>query len=202
MLAYLQDKKSYLHGISLFVYCHLTVAFSSTAGASVLAWLQAFRLRSLLRHFASSELHSTQNYFIWVLYFGIVSRNILSFGEHCTYSQQTYLTISLNLFPSVFLFSSSPVPPVFCGQVVGHALVEAGSTAATMLKRLDKIRFRGQRRDELLDLAESPNTSDTECNEEVVMKPRLSVRDSEELREVEGEQQSDAQVGNHLWNMN
>ncbi|AWP07900.1 putative GRAM domain-containing protein 4-like [Scophthalmus maximus] len=64
-----------------------------------------------------------------------------------------------------------------------------------MLKRLDKIRFRGQRRDELLDLAESPNTSDTECNEEVVMKPRLSVRDSEELREVEGEQQSDAQAG-------
>uniref|UniRef100_A0A8D3DHA8 GRAM domain-containing protein n=1 Tax=Scophthalmus maximus TaxID=52904 RepID=A0A8D3DHA8_SCOMX len=53
-----------------------------------------------------------------------------------------------------------------------------------MLKRLDKIRFRGQRRDELLDLAESPNTSDTECNEEVVMKPRLSVRDSEELREA------------------
>uniref|UniRef100_A0A8D3CAG8 GRAM domain-containing protein n=1 Tax=Scophthalmus maximus TaxID=52904 RepID=A0A8D3CAG8_SCOMX len=67
---------------------------------------------------------------------------------------------------------------------VGHALVEAGSTTATMLKRLDKIRFRGQRRDELLDLAESPNTSDTECNEEVVMKPRLSVRDSEELREA------------------
>uniref|UniRef100_A0A8D2ZHV4 GRAM domain-containing protein n=1 Tax=Scophthalmus maximus TaxID=52904 RepID=A0A8D2ZHV4_SCOMX len=58
------------------------------------------------------------------------------------------------------------------------------STTATMLKRLDKIRFRGQRRDELLDLAESPNTSDTECNEEVVMKPRLSVRDSEELREA------------------
>ncbi|GAA6215383.1 GRAM domain-containing protein 4-like [Lates japonicus] len=64
-----------------------------------------------------------------------------------------------------------------------------------MLKRLDRIRFRGQRRDEFLDLAESPNTSDTECTEEVVIKPRLTSRESEELREVEGEQQSDAQAG-------
>ncbi|XP_008276225.1 GRAM domain-containing protein 4-like [Stegastes partitus] len=64
-----------------------------------------------------------------------------------------------------------------------------------MLKRLDRIRFRGQRRDEFLDLAESPNTSDTECSEEVLMKPRLSMRESEELREVEEEQQGDAQAG-------
>lgn len=61
-----------------------------------------------------------------------------------------------------------------------------------MLKRLDRIRFRGQRRDEFLDLAESPNTSDTECSEEVVLKPR---REPEELREVEGDQLSDAQAG-------
>ncbi|XP_018547616.1 GRAM domain-containing protein 4 [Lates calcarifer] len=64
-----------------------------------------------------------------------------------------------------------------------------------MLKRLDRIRFRGQRRDEFLDLAESPNTSDTECTEEVLIKPRFASRESEELREVEGEQQSDAQAG-------
>ncbi|XP_060931985.1 GRAM domain-containing protein 4-like [Limanda limanda] len=64
-----------------------------------------------------------------------------------------------------------------------------------MLKRLDKIRFRGQRREDFLDLADSPNTSDTECTEEVMMKPRLSSRDSEELREVEGESQSDPQAG-------
>ncbi|XP_031717717.1 GRAM domain-containing protein 4-like [Anarrhichthys ocellatus] len=64
-----------------------------------------------------------------------------------------------------------------------------------MWKHLDKIRFRGQRRDEFLDLADSPNTSDTECTEEFVIKPRLVSRDSEELREVEGEQQSDAQAG-------
>ncbi|KAK9516212.1 hypothetical protein VZT92_024156 [Zoarces viviparus] len=64
-----------------------------------------------------------------------------------------------------------------------------------MWKHLDKIRFRGQRRDEFLDLADSPNTSDTECTEDFVIKPRLFSRDSEELREVEGEQQSDAQAG-------
>ncbi|XP_074489716.1 GRAM domain-containing protein 4-like [Sebastes fasciatus] len=63
-----------------------------------------------------------------------------------------------------------------------------------MRKHLDRIRFRGQRRDEFLDLADSPNTSDTECTEEVVIRPRLSTRDSEE-REAEGEQQSDAQAG-------
>ncbi|XP_022620239.1 GRAM domain-containing protein 4-like [Seriola dumerili] len=64
-----------------------------------------------------------------------------------------------------------------------------------MLKRLDKIRFRGQRRDEFLDLAESPNTSDTECTDEVVMKPRMSIREPSEELSVEGEQQSDAQAG-------
>ncbi|XP_035520586.1 GRAM domain-containing protein 4 [Morone saxatilis] len=65
-----------------------------------------------------------------------------------------------------------------------------------MRKHLDRIRFRGQRRDEFLDLAESPNTSDTECTEEIVIKPRTSVRETEELREAEGEQQqSEAQAG-------
>ncbi|XP_074534549.1 GRAM domain-containing protein 4-like [Halichoeres trimaculatus] len=64
-----------------------------------------------------------------------------------------------------------------------------------MRRHLDRIRFRGQRRDEFLDLAESPNTSDTESTEDVVLKPRLSVREGEELREVEGEQQSEAQAG-------
>ncbi|XP_036962080.1 GRAM domain-containing protein 4-like isoform X6 [Acanthopagrus latus] len=64
-----------------------------------------------------------------------------------------------------------------------------------MRKHLDRIRFRGQRRDEFQDLAESPNTSDTEGTEEILIKPRVSIRDSEELREAEGEQQSDAQAG-------
>ncbi|XP_034054592.1 GRAM domain-containing protein 4-like [Gymnodraco acuticeps] len=55
-----------------------------------------------------------------------------------------------------------------------------------MRKHLERIRFRGQRRDEFPDLADSPNTSDTESNEEVVSRPRVSARDSEE--------QSDAQA--------
>ncbi|XP_042352459.1 GRAM domain-containing protein 4-like [Plectropomus leopardus] len=68
-----------------------------------------------------------------------------------------------------------------------------------MRKHLDRIRFRGQRRDEFLDLVDSPNTSDTECTEEVVIKPRLLSRDSEEQREGEGEQQSDTQAGPGLF---
>lgn len=56
-----------------------------------------------------------------------------------------------------------------------------------MLRRLDKIRFRGHRRDDFLDLAESPNASDTECGDEVPLKmPRASARDSEELRDTAG----------------
>uniref|UniRef100_UPI0037E88DE4 GRAM domain-containing protein 4-like n=1 Tax=Semicossyphus pulcher TaxID=241346 RepID=UPI0037E88DE4 len=64
-----------------------------------------------------------------------------------------------------------------------------------MRRHLDRIRFRGQRRDEFLDLAESPNTSDTESTEDLSIKSRVSVRELEDLREAEGEQQSDAQAG-------
>ncbi|XP_015687631.1 GRAM domain-containing protein 4 [Protobothrops mucrosquamatus] len=54
-----------------------------------------------------------------------------------------------------------------------------------MLKRLDKIRFRGHKRDEFPDLAESPNASDTECGDEIPMKiPRTSGYD--ELRDAAG----------------
>ncbi|KAM3609504.1 uncharacterized protein V6R79_015944 [Siganus canaliculatus] len=73
-----------------------------------------------------------------------------------------------------------------------------------MRKHLDRIRFRGHKRDEFLDSADSPNTSDTECAEEAVIKPRVSIRESEELREgaeaeqqqqQQQQQQGDAQVG-------
>ncbi|XP_026222122.1 GRAM domain-containing protein 4-like isoform X1 [Anabas testudineus] len=77
--------------------------------------------------------------------------------------------------------------------IIGHVHIEAGNKPSTMRKRLDKIRFRGHRRDEFLDQPESPNTSDTECSEEVQMKPQIPVREPEEQREVDGEQQSDAQ---------
>lgn len=68
-----------------------------------------------------------------------------------------------------------------------------------MRKRLDRIRFRGQKRDDFVDLAESPNTSDTECSEDIVNKSQSSLRDSEELRDADGgEPQSDPQVCKHL----
>lgn len=52
----------------------------------------------------------------------------------------------------------------------------------TMLKRLDKIRFRGPRsRDDFPDLGESPPASDTECNDDVPPKPRAASRDTEDV---------------------
>lgn len=68
--------------------------------------------------------------------------------------------------------------------------------ASTMRKRLDKIRFRGQKRDEFLDQVESPNTSDTECLEEASVRPRVPGREPDELREAEGDQPCDVQVPN------
>ncbi|NWX83954.1 GRAM4 protein, partial [Nothoprocta pentlandii] len=65
-----------------------------------------------------------------------------------------------------------------------HVKVKQKSSVLNMLKRLDKIRFRGHKRDEFLDLAESPNASDTECGDEIPVKiPRTSPRDNEELRD-------------------
>ncbi|KFV16305.1 GRAM domain-containing protein 4, partial [Pterocles gutturalis] len=68
-----------------------------------------------------------------------------------------------------------------------HVKVKQKSAVLNMLKRLDKIRFRGHKRDEFLDLAESPNASDTECGDEIPVKiPRTSTRDNEELRDPAG----------------
>ncbi|MCI4389012.1 hypothetical protein PGIGA_G00092830 [Pangasianodon gigas] len=72
------------------------------------------------------------------------------------------------------------------GVGVHHAKVKPKLAVLNMLKRLDKIRFRGSKRDEFLDLAESPTASDNEGIEDILMKPRLSLRDSEELREPAG----------------
>ncbi|XP_026869695.2 GRAM domain-containing protein 4 isoform X3 [Electrophorus electricus] len=66
---------------------------------------------------------------------------------------------------------------------IQNAKIKARNCVLKMLKRLDKIRFRGQKRDEFLDLAESPNASDSECNDELLTKPRPSVKDAEELRD-------------------
>ncbi|XP_054076555.1 GRAM domain-containing protein 4 isoform X3 [Rissa tridactyla] len=68
-----------------------------------------------------------------------------------------------------------------------HVKVKQKSAVLNMLKKLDKIRFRGHKRDEFLDLAESPNASDTECGDEIPVKiPRTSTRENEELRDPAG----------------
>uniref|UniRef100_A0A672RT93 GRAM domain containing 4 n=1 Tax=Sinocyclocheilus grahami TaxID=75366 RepID=A0A672RT93_SINGR len=55
-----------------------------------------------------------------------------------------------------------------------------------MLKRLDKIRFRGPKRDDFLDLPESPTGSDTECSDDILLRTRHSIRDSDEQRDPAG----------------
>ncbi|XP_060100754.1 GRAM domain-containing protein 4 isoform X3 [Heteronotia binoei] len=68
-----------------------------------------------------------------------------------------------------------------------HVKIKQKGAVLNMLKRLDKIRFRGHKRDEFLDIAESPNASDTECGDEVPMKiPRTSGKDSDERRDPAG----------------
>uniref|UniRef100_A0AAQ4NU46 GRAM domain containing 4 n=1 Tax=Gasterosteus aculeatus aculeatus TaxID=481459 RepID=A0AAQ4NU46_GASAC len=64
---------------------------------------------------------------------------------------------------------------------VRHVKVKPRSAVVTMLKRLDKIRFRGPRtRDDFPDLNESPPASDNECSDDVQPKPRAAPRDPEE----------------------
>lgn len=66
------------------------------------------------------------------------------------------------------------------GVAVRHVKVKPGCAVLTMLKRLDKIRFRGPRtREDYPDLVESPPASDNECSDDVQLKPRA--RDTEEL---------------------
>ncbi|XP_071005120.1 GRAM domain-containing protein 4-like isoform X11 [Oncorhynchus clarkii lewisi] len=71
------------------------------------------------------------------------------------------------------------------GDAICRVKIKTKTTVLNMLKRLDKIRFRGQRPDVFLDLGESPNTSDTECSEEILMKPKplLKIKDTEELQD-------------------
>ncbi|XP_067346033.1 GRAM domain-containing protein 4 isoform X4 [Channa argus] len=69
-----------------------------------------------------------------------------------------------------------------CRVAVNHVKVKPRCAVLTMLKRLDKIRFRGPRtRDDFPDLAESPPASDNECSDDVPLKPRTALRDTEDL---------------------
>lgn len=68
------------------------------------------------------------------------------------------------------------------GVAVRHVKVKPRCAVLTMLKRLDKIRFRGPRtRDDFPDLAESPPASDNECSDDMQLKPRTALRDTEEI---------------------
>lgn len=68
------------------------------------------------------------------------------------------------------------------GVAVRHVKVKPRCAVLTMLKRLDKIRFRGPRtRDEFPDLAESPPASDNECSDDMQLKPRAALRDTEDV---------------------
>ncbi|KAM9334687.1 GRAM domain-containing protein 4 [Symphorus nematophorus] len=68
------------------------------------------------------------------------------------------------------------------GVAVRHVKVKPRCAVLTMLKRLDKIRFRGPRtRDDFPDLAESPPASDNECSDDMQLKPRSALRDTEDL---------------------
>ncbi|XP_056434470.1 GRAM domain-containing protein 4 isoform X2 [Gadus chalcogrammus] len=71
---------------------------------------------------------------------------------------------------------------------VRHVKVKPRCAVLTMLKRLDKIRFRGPRsRDELLDLAESPPASDNEGGDDLPIKPRPLPREmDDQLRDPAG----------------
>ncbi|XP_061570437.1 GRAM domain-containing protein 4 isoform X2 [Cololabis saira] len=68
------------------------------------------------------------------------------------------------------------------GVAVRHVKVKPRCAVLTMLKRLDKIRFRGPRtRDDYPDLGDSPPASDNECSEDMQLKPRASLRDTEDI---------------------
>ncbi|KAM4039509.1 GRAM domain-containing protein 4 isoform 1-T1 [Anomaloglossus baeobatrachus] len=72
---------------------------------------------------------------------------------------------------------------VGAGDVNSHVKVKQRGAVQNMLRRLDKIRFRGQKRDEFPYLAESPNASDTECGDEITLKLSRSSKENEELKD-------------------
>ncbi|XP_042578281.1 GRAM domain-containing protein 4-like isoform X2 [Cyprinus carpio] len=69
---------------------------------------------------------------------------------------------------------------------IHNVKVKPKAAVLNMLKRLDKIRFRGPKRDDFLDLPESPTGSDTECSDDMLLRPRPSIRDNDEQRDPAG----------------
>ncbi|CAJ1054426.1 GRAM domain-containing protein 4-like isoform X2 [Xyrichtys novacula] len=67
------------------------------------------------------------------------------------------------------------------GVAVHHVKIKPKCAALTMLKRLDKIRFRGHRaRDDFPELAESPPASDNECMDDTQLRPGSALQDTED----------------------
>uniref|UniRef100_A0A673HDZ4 GRAM domain-containing protein 4-like n=2 Tax=Sinocyclocheilus TaxID=75365 RepID=A0A673HDZ4_9TELE len=85
----------------------------------------------------------------------------------------------------VYISSSFPAG-VTEGAAIHNVKVKPKAAVLNMLKRLDKIRFRGPKRDDFLDLPESPTGSDTECSDDMLMRPRPSIRDNDEQRDPAG----------------
>uniref|UniRef100_A0A8C1TP25 GRAM domain containing 4a n=1 Tax=Cyprinus carpio TaxID=7962 RepID=A0A8C1TP25_CYPCA len=76
-----------------------------------------------------------------------------------------------------------PMPIVSNEAAIHNVKVKPKAAVLNMLKRLDKIRFRGPKRDDFLDLPESPTGSDTECSDDMLLRPRPSIRDNDEQRD-------------------
>lgn len=98
----------------------------------------------------------------------------------CNTFKPGYLSMQCSMANSV----PAPNLRVLCPRrvAVHHVKVKPRCAVLTMLKRLDKIRFRGPRtRDDFPDLAESPPASDTECSDDMQLKPRTALRDTEDL---------------------
>lgn len=72
------------------------------------------------------------------------------------------------------------------GELNSHVKVKQKAAVLNMLRRLDKIRFRGQKREEFPDLAESPNASDTECGDDFLPKIPRTSKETEELKDPAG----------------
>lgn len=120
--------------------------------------------------------------------------HILSPSSNVRFVAKGRVTISIIFY--IFSFNNSEregslphsrtnnSPCVLCPRrvAVRHVKVKPRCGVLTMLKRLDRIRFRGPRtRDDFPDLAESPPASDNECSDDMQLKPRTALRDTEEI---------------------
>uniref|UniRef100_A0A7N5ZUD5 GRAM domain-containing protein n=1 Tax=Anabas testudineus TaxID=64144 RepID=A0A7N5ZUD5_ANATE len=91
--------------------------------------------------------------------------------------------VRLKEFLKYLLCSNSYCLLCPCRVAVHHVKVKPRCAVLTMLKRLDKIRFRGPRiRDDFPELAESPPASDNECSDDMQLKPKAALRDTEDLQ--------------------